>query len=67
MESAVMQMNEFVGKVRQGTRPPDMDRAPDDARATHETRAERRGVDESRRAGTRPATTRMPLRYGAGF
>ncbi len=63
-----MQVNELVRQVQQGTRLPDMDRAFDDARTMLETRAERRGTDESRRTGTQQSEgTRMPHRYGAGF
>ena len=64
IEGAAMQVNEFVGRVKQGTRRPDMDRAFDDERATLESRPERRGADESRRTAE---PTRMPPRYGAGF
>ena len=68
MEGAVMQIDQFVGHVQQGTRLPDMDRAFDGARTTLETRAERRGTDESRRTATKQSEgTRMPHRYGAGF
>ena len=63
-----MQMNELVGQVQQGTRLPDMDRTSNDARTTRKTRAERRGTDGSRDTGTNLAgTTRVPVRYGAGF
>ncbi|MGH8241791.1 MAG: hypothetical protein ACRETY_00410 [Steroidobacteraceae bacterium] len=63
-----MQVNEHVGQVQQGARPPGIDRALDDTRETSATQAKRRAADESRRTGDRPATTtRMPRRYGAGF
>ncbi|MGH8197468.1 MAG: hypothetical protein ACRETI_04810 [Steroidobacteraceae bacterium] len=72
MEGAVMQMNEFVEQVQQGTRLPDLDQAFNDARATLETQAERQGAAESRRQNPKgreaiASTTRMPRRYGAGF
>ncbi len=67
-----MQVNELVGQVWQGTRLPDIDRAFNDTRETLESRAERRGADESRHIGTQlsegiAGTTRKPRRYGAGF
>jgi hypothetical protein len=62
-----MHVNEQVKKGQKGTRPPDMELAFDDARATRGSRTERRGTGESRRAGTQPATTRLPPSYGAGF
>jgi hypothetical protein len=64
MEGAVMQVNEHVGQVKQGTRPPDVDRAFNDTREKLETRPDRRGPDESRRTAE---PTRMPRHYGAGF
>ena len=66
-----MQVNEQVGQVKQGARLPGIDRALDDTRETPETRAKRRGAEESRRTGgVREAvagTTRVLRRYGAGF
>lgn len=68
MDSAVMQINELVGQVRQGTRLRGIDRALDDARTTLDTRKEMRDAEKSHRARDLVAgTTRMPRRYGAGF
>ena len=66
-----MRMNEHMGHVQQGTRPPAIEQELDDTRETPETRAKRRGAEESRRTGgVREAvagTTRVLRRYGAGF
>ena len=62
-----MQVNEFVGQVRKGTRLPDMDRASSDTRATRETRTERLGVAAPRRREAVAETKRLPRQYGAGF
>ena len=62
-----MQVNEFVGQVRKGTRLPDMDRASKDTRAMRESRAERPAADAPRRREAVTETTRLPRQYGAGF
>lgn len=67
MGGAVMQVNERVGQLQQGTRLPEVDRAFDESRRRSVTRlSEGTWQDiEGRKAVAR--TTRKPRRYGAGF
>jgi len=67
MGGAVMQVNELVGQLQQGTRLPELDRALDESRRRTVTRLSEgtwQNMD-GRKAVAR--TTRKPRRYGAGF
>ena len=63
-----MQVNEFVGQIKQGTRLTDMDmnRAFNEPRRSGTKLSEGIGQNPDGRKAV-PGTTRMPRRYGAGF